>query len=108
MQTESFDGYWPLSRKESKRYISEEKIENVWLTAYAAKEFAIGFDLVSGGQCVLATAGEKPIKFRQFEGAHKELFSLGVLEFEVNAEDWDIDRAYNRFKAQYAVRKNRD
>lgn len=107
MQTASFDGYWPLSRKESKKYLSEEKIESVWLTAYAADQFAIGFDLVSGGQCVLVTEGNNPISFRQFEGAHKELFSLGVSEFEVNAEEWDVNQAYNRFKAQYAVRKKR-
>lgn len=107
MTKELFDGLWPLNREEMKRYQSEDKIQNAWLSACSANEFAIGVDLVSGGRCFLVGAKDKPVKFRQFEGAHKEMLQLGLKEFDVNAENWIVEQSYDKFKAQYAAR-NRD
>lgn len=108
MRQVSFDDCYPLDRSEFKSQIAQGNISQGWLVACNENEFAIGIELDTGAKCVLATQRGTLLRFRQFEGAHKELFAMGIHDFKVNAERWDIESAYNRWKAQYEVKRRRD
>ena len=107
MRPASFDECYPMARSQCRDELTKAIIARSWLVAFSPEEFAIGFELNTGVRAALATQKGTLLRFRQFEGAHTELFSMGVQEFNVNVERWDMDNSYNRFKAQYEVRRRR-
>lgn len=107
MKPASFDECYPMNRSQCRDELTKGNIARSWLVAFSPEEFAIGFELNTGAQAALATQKGTLRRFRQFEGAHKELFSIGMQEFDVNVERWELENSYNRFKAQYEVRRRR-
>ncbi len=107
MKPASFDECYPLDRSQCRDEINKGNIAKSWLVACNTDEFAIVFELSSGAQAALATQKGAVLRFRQFEGAHKELSAIGVSEYNVNVERWNINHSYNRFKAQYDIRRRR-
>lgn len=108
MRPESLEECYPVDRTTFKSQVDQGNVIKAWMVACNERDFAVGMELARGVQCVLATRKGSLVTFRQFEGAHKELFDLGIDKFRVNAEQWDDEAAYNRWKAQYEIKLKRD